>query len=224
MAAADKPSRLQRRRLPLPYHDEDGITLYCADWRDLWPIDAAVIVTDPPYGIAYDSKRAKRERIVGDEDTGLRDQLLEEWGERPALVFGTWRARRPLARALLVWDKQLGPGMGDLSMPWGPGHEEIYVRGDGWVKAGKRQSNVLPFKGFAARAGDRPDHPTPKPTELMIHLLERCPAGVVLDPFAGSGGTLVAAKILGRQAIGVEIDETYCELIVNRLRATPKGA
>lgn len=121
---------------------------------------------------------------------------------------------------LLVWDKDLGPGMGDLSLPWGPGgHEEIYVRGKGWVKAGKRQSNVLRFRAFTSRGGDRPDHPTPKPTELMRHLLERCPSGVVLDPFMGSGATLIAAKELGREAIGVELEEAYCKLTVERLEA-----
>lgn len=200
-----------------PFYDEAGITIYHGDFRELWPIEADVILTDPPYGMAYDSRRAKRELIAGDCNTELRDWLLEQWEDRPALVFGTWRSARPICRTLLVWDKMLGPGMGDLSMPWGPGHEEIYVRGQGWVKVGKRQSNVLRFKGYAARSADRPDHPTPKPVELMRHLLERCPKGVVLDPFMGSGSTLVAAKELGRRAIGVETDEAYCRLAASRL-------
>jgi site-specific DNA-methyltransferase (adenine-specific) len=210
-----------RRRGVEPYYAKGGITIYNADLRDLWPIQAAVVVTDPPYGVSYDSKREKRERIAGDESTDLRDWMLEEWGDRPALVFGTWKAGRPQARALLVWDKMLGAGMGDTTLPWGPGSEEIYVRGKGWVKAGKRQTNVLRFKGYAARAADRPDHPTPKPVELMRHLLERCPAGTVLDPFMGSGSTLVAAKELGRKAIGIDLEERYCAMTVDRLEAMP---
>lgn len=206
-----------------PFYDKDGITIYHGGIRELWPIPADVLVTDPPYGVRYESgqRRERQGKIAGDESTELRDWLLEQWKDRPALVFGTWKAGRPKARALLVWDKQLGPGMGDLSMPWGPGHEEIYVRGKGWVKVGKRQTNVLPFKGYGSRSGDRPDHPTPKPPALMRHLLERCPAGVVLDPFMGSGGTLVAAKELGRKAIGVDLELRYCEMTVERLEAMP---
>ncbi len=60
-------------------------------------------------------------------------------------------------------------------------------------------------------------HPTPKPLVLMEQLIERCPAGIVADPFAGAGSTLLAARSLGRRAVGVEIEERYCELIARRL-------
>jgi site-specific DNA-methyltransferase (adenine-specific) len=197
-----------------PYYDAGGITIYNCDVRDLWPIEADVIVTDPPYGMDYRSKRG--ESVAGDQDTELRDWMLEQWGDRPSLVFGTWRCGRPLCRALLVWDKGRSPGMGDLRLPWGPSHEEIYVRGAGW-RTQRRQGSVLSYDMQSAASQDRPDHPTPKPVALMRHLLERCPEGVVLDPFMGSGSTLVAAKDLGRRAIGVEREERYCAMAVERL-------
>jgi site-specific DNA-methyltransferase (adenine-specific) len=59
------------------------------------------------------------------------------------------------------------------------------------------------------------DHPTQKPIRLLMRIL-RMTEGLVLDPFAGSGTTLVAAKNLGRRAIGIEIEERYCEIAARR--------
>jgi hypothetical protein len=72
------------------------------------------------------------------------------------------------------------------------------------------------FKEFVAYNGDTPYHPCEKPIELMLSLL-RMTTGTVIDPFMGSGTTLVAAKQLGRKAIGIEIEERYCEIAVKRL-------
>ena len=113
------------------------MTLYHGDALaiDTW-LEADVLVTDPPFGIRYNSG-ARRETlassIIGDEDTAVRDAVLAAWGGAPALVFGTWRASRPAnTRALLVWDTKGANGMGDLSIPWKPSHQEIYVLGN-WV-------------------------------------------------------------------------------------------
>lgn len=108
--------------------------------------------------------------------------------------------------------------MGDLSLCWGPCHEEIYVIGKGWT--GKRRSNVYSVDGLPSSSKKRPKHPTPKPIPLMVELVQRCPEGTILDPFMGSGATLLAAKESGRKSIGIEIEEEYCELTANRLRGT----
>lgn len=196
-----------------PYYADESLTLYHGDCREVtaW-LEADVLVTDPPYGMAYVSGWKSNE-IVGDRTLDARDAALAAWGDRPALVFGTWRVERPAAtRALLVWDKGEWPGMGDLKLPWGPSHEEVYVLGDGFV--GTREGTVIRTNRIPAA---RVDHPTPKPVSLMERLIQKCPPGVVADPFAGSGATLLAARAQGRRAIGVELEERYCELIASRL-------
>jgi len=209
-----------------PYYEDDAVTLYHGDCREVtaW-LEADVLVTDPPYGIGYTGfggrgywdDASKHEAIQGDASPALRDEALALWGDRPALVFGTWRAPRPAAtRQVLIWDKSYnGPGMGDLALPWGLSHEEIYILGDGFL--GKRDGSVVRAMPYNSQSIDRPDHPTPKPVRLLAPLLDKCPHGVTADPFAGSGSTLVAAKQLGRRAIGVEIDERYCEVAAGRL-------
>ncbi|AUX81848.1 methyltransferase [Gordonia phage Brandonk123] len=206
-----------------PYYSDDLVTLYHGDCLDTdeW-LAADVLVTDPPYGMAYESSfnRDKRNakigrRIAADESTNVRDAALARWGGRSALVFGRWDCPRPEnTRARLIWDRGYH-GMGDLSFPWGPTDEEIYVIGEGWH--GRRSSSVLRVHALMSGARNRPDHPTPKPVALMELLLEKCPSGVIADPFAGSGATLVAAVNQGRSAIGVEVEERYCELIAHRL-------
>ena len=204
-----------------PYFDDGQCVIYHGDCREILPsLDAAVLVTDPPYGIGHISGQAGRiaQGVVGDEGTRARDEVLRMWSSRPALVFGKWTMPKPQGtRALLVWDKGLGVGMGALDIPWKPNHEEIYVLGHGW--AGHRGSGVLRFNGpgsYAQMLGDC-SHPTAKPLPLMLALLSKCPQGTVLDPFMGSGTTLRAAKDLGRRGIGIEIEERYCEIAAKRL-------
>lgn len=198
------------------YFQNDLVTLHHADCLESteW-VSADVLVTDPPYGMAYQSGRRKQKAIAGDATLDVRDSALELWGNKPALVFGTWKRPMPEnVRQLIVWDKRGGAGFsGDLKMPWADITEEIYVLGSGWV--GRRVPGIYSIPTLPP--SNRPDHPTPKPVTLMGRLLEHCPDGVIADPFAGSGATLVAAQLAGRRAIGVEMDEQYCELIAKRL-------
>ena len=207
-----------------PYYEDDAVTLWHGDCREVtaW-LAADVLVTDPPYGIAYESnfnrdrRNAKVGRpVAGDGDIGIRDMALAAWGDRPAVVFGRWDAPRPArTRARLVWDKGNSVGMGDLSFPWGRSDEEVYILGSGFT--GKREGSVVRVQMLMSGDSRRPDHPTPKPVGLMERLIQKCPPGVIADPFAGSGSTLLAARAQGRRAIGVELEERYCELIAARL-------
>lgn len=211
------------------YYEDDLVQLHVADSISEYHgwLDADVLVTDPPYGMQYQSNWPKEGAlpIIGDATTAVRDMALELWGTvKPALVFGTWRAPRPPAhriRELLIWYKGNYPGMGDLSLPWGSNHEEVYVMGgtrpEDWT--GKRSASVIVSSRGQGTAPKRHDHPTPKPVYLMQQLISKInPNYTIADPFAGAGATLVAAKMLGRSAVGVELDEHFAEEAAKRLR------
>lgn len=213
-----------------PYYSDDLVTLYHGSCLEVtaW-LEADVLCCDPPYGMAFRSNQRKGPKLAaiqGDEDTEVRDAALALWGtEKPGLVFGRWSVRPPAGERLrLIWWKEGNPGMGDLAMPWGPAHEDIHLIGRGWDREAtgvKREGSVISTRGVRGGASGEENatgHPTPKPVPLMEHLVRRCPPGVIADPFAGSGATLVAATLNGRRAIGVELEERYCEVIAKRLQ------
>ena len=200
----------------------DGCTLILADCLDVLPIEADVLVTDPPYGAnnasGWNGLHGKC-KIANDESTALRDAILAAWGDKPAIVFGSWRMARPAAtKAVLIWDKGGHSGMGDLSFPWKPNFEEIYVIGEGY--SGRRTSSVLAHYIHPQFNATR-KHPTEKPLSLMMELVSKCPQGTVLDPCMGGGTTAIACIRTGRKFVGIEKDvkhfETACERVANEL-------
>ena len=121
----------------------EGVRLICADCRSVLPtlgiVDA--MLTDPPYGQNYASGYATDElwaagrKITNDHSTAARDEALALVAA-PALVFGSRKIPEPAnTRMILTWDKGPALGMGDLSLPWKPSTEEIYVIGSGFVGA-----------------------------------------------------------------------------------------
>ena len=206
------------------YYSDDHVTLHHGDCltETAW-LEADVLVSDVPYGMTLRSSRSGAFgdcEIANDSDASVRDSALSLWRDRPALIFGRWSVPRPRAtRMVLTWEKGEHVGMGGLALPWKPNTEEIYVLGSGFI--GHRGGSVLRHLAIAGTVGQAAKgtrrHPTEKPLGLMSELISKCPPGTVADPFAGSGSTLVAAKRLGRKAIGVELEERYCEVIAKRL-------
>ena len=207
-----------------PYYQDESVTIWNADCRAVLPLIAPgtidLVLTDPPYGISHRTGHIgaawRGTEIAGDSSTEVRDVMLQWWGKRPALVFGSCKASPPSGhRMALVWDKGELVGMGDLSLPWKPNWEHIYVFGSGF--SGHRGSGVLHFPAIAPVLGLYV-HPNEKPIPLLKALLLKAPnAQTILDPFMGSGTTLRAAKDLGRKAIGIEISEAYCEIAARRM-------
>lgn len=199
-----------------PYYVDEFVTLYHGDClaEDFWA-NSHVLITDPPYGMNADlGRHFTRGMMAADHDTQARDRALGIWGSvKPAAVFGHWRRPRPMGvRHLLVWDK-VHMALGDEKAPFSTTHEEIYILGNGWEPG--RRPTVIRYPNLLG--GRRPEHPTPKPVGLLEQLVQAAPPGVIADPFAGSGSTLLAARAQDRHAIGVEIEERYCELIATRL-------
>lgn len=202
-----------------PYYEDGFVTLYLGDCLEVeeW-LSADVLITDPPYGMAFESSwTTQRRPIANDLDATARDRVLGAWGGKPWLMFGTWRVERPAAtRQVLIWHKQgAGPGMGDLGSQFGTSHEEIYLGGS-WPKRTTRRGSVITTAESPSSLTMAIGHPTPKP-EALMSVLVAASVGTVADPFAGSGSTLVAAKALGRKAIGVELVERYAEIAARRL-------
>ena len=219
-----------------------GDCLEVTEW-----LAADVLVTDPPYGIGwkqngisltsranraagiYDGKQRKQHGgIHNDDTTETRDSALDLWGDGPAIVFGALRLAPPAGtRHIAVYQKPIDSGVQaalagirrDLEAIYMLGRHPVWKRGSA-PEFGFRSSVFTTNSrvmgtpvGITTRAG----HPHAKPLDVLEQLMAHCPPGTVADPFAGSGSTLVAAKALGRKAIGVELEERYCEIAARRL-------
>lgn len=192
-----------------PYYQDGLVTIYHGDCRAVLPgLTADAVFADPPYGAG---KAAWDDRVP----TGWLELVPDV-----APVFAITPGQMNILR--------IPDPIGDLSYRWtlaavianatvrgalGFGNWIpilLYAR-DGVSLYGPRQDT----KTFSIR-GDMPKHPSPKPLAVMDWVLSCLPGESVIDPFMGSGTTLVAAKRHGRHAIGIEIDEGYCEVAALR--------
>jgi site-specific DNA-methyltransferase (adenine-specific) len=215
--------------LPTPYYEDDAVTIYHGDCQEILPTLGTVdlVLTDPPYNCIN--------RTTG----GLR--VIDKGGadSRPVEIAAVAAEMMRIATgSIYVWcaAEQLSHWLTAFS------DAGLTVRGGVWQKTNPSPMNgerlwlsALEFCAFArqdgayfnrhcqpalwVRATEPGDHPTPKPLRLMQDIIDAsCPqGGSIVDPFMGGGTTLRAAKNLGRKAIGIEIEERYCELAAERL-------
>jgi site-specific DNA-methyltransferase (adenine-specific) len=201
-----------------PYYERGGITIFCADFRDILPsLEFDVVLTDPPYGTG--------QKIGYDVYRDTMPNWLEVMGALLAIpkpmAFTLSHSRlldlpvRP--QWIGCWDKMFSGGIVHIgaSPTWEPICFYNLPAGD----RGKRRWDDI----FRNPPGGYPftepqiGHPCPKPVGLYQQLLQVLPAGVVIDPMMGSGVTLRAAKNLARKAIGIDISEAYCSIAAKRL-------
>ena len=206
-----------------PYYQDDFATIYHGRCEDVLPSLVAVapnvapglVLTDPPYGMNYkplrggDGSKRFREGVAGDAEPFDPSHLLAF----PRLVLwgANWYADRlPPSGGWIVWDKTPRGAKDGFAAS----HAEL-----AWTNL---CSSVRKFPlqwGGEAHGGEPHYHPTQKPVALMEWVMGQFPkaSGLVLDPYMGSGPVLLAAKNLGRRAIGIEVDERYCEIAAKRL-------
>jgi site-specific DNA-methyltransferase (adenine-specific) len=200
-----------------PYYQDDACTIYHGDCREilpqLEPVD--LVLTDPPYGIDYGRAGGFsathrwgpwRENVAWDTARPDRDvfDLMRKHSKHQVIWGGNYFTDYlPPTMQWLIWDKgQRNFSLADCEMAWSSQYKAARI-----------------FNYSRAEALlDGKSHPTQKPLALIVWCLQFHPnAHTILDPFMGSGTTLRAAKDLGRKAIGIEIEEKYCEIAVKRL-------
>lgn len=207
-----------------PYYEQDGIVIYHGDCRDVLASDSALrtgsatydlLLTDPPYGIGAGNRSdggvgsiASGSKFYGRQtwDFGTSDEGIAVARSlcRWQIIFGGNYYDLPRSSCWLVWDKmQRDFSFADAELAWTNLKKAVRI-----VSSSRR-----------ALVAEGKVHPTQKPEAVIRWALMQAPPDVrtVLDPFMGSGTTLVAAKRLGRSAVGIEIDERYCEIAAKRL-------
>ena len=215
-----------------PYYERDGITLFHGDCREILPTLASesidFILTDPPYLVSYSGRWGAAQGIIeGDSDPAW---LMPVFGElwrtlkqnslcltfygwpHAEEFFSTWRqvGFRPVSSVIFIKDRW---GLGYFTRSQ---HEEAILLAKGNPpRPAHSISDVVEYK-----RPHLPWHPNEKPVAPISQVMSSyaCSGkGLVLDPFCGSGTTLLAARSLGRRAVGIEIEEGYCELSALRL-------
>ncbi len=213
-----------------PYYEDEAVTIYHGDCREILPTlgEVDLVLTDPPYGrraAHYTSpRRPPRQKdghlwvrewgkMVGD-DTDVDVNALLALGGDAVVWGGNHFAGLPAHRTWFAWDK------GEARSNWSGSDGDLAFTT--LTGGGVRMFRLL-WNGFGRGAESREHyHPTQKPVLLMRWCIEQVPSNpqTILDPFMGSGPTLRAAKDLGRKAIGIEIEEKYCEIAAERMRTS----
>lgn len=226
MAEACAKKEVEEKYAMKPYYmDEDrGIAIYHGDAAQVMPFLGRfdLLLTDPPYGIgeARSGNVSRSNLAVATDygDSAWDDRPVEKWLleeavslARWSIVFGGNYYELPPSRGWLVWDKDNGESdFADCELAWT--NLDRAVRRLKWRWHGMIQE-------LAGSKKEPRWHPTQKPLEVMKWAISMAPeeCSTILDPFMGSGTTLVAAREMGKRAVGIEREEKYCKAAVDRL-------
>jgi site-specific DNA-methyltransferase (adenine-specific) len=229
MANMTSPLELALQLIDIePVYKDDYVALYHADCktilRSLPPANNRIIISDPPYGIKWVHSDNPRP-IMGDDQPFDPAHLK---GYRCILFGGQhYYSRLPPGGSWIIWDKRCPHVTQSKSCKVGPCRTNC--QGDYeniWTSFHTHRTIFrLMWNGFckATEKGSKRIHPTQKPVLLMGWLIESFSdaSDLIIDPYSGSCSTLIAARILKRQAIGVELDPKNIPAAITRLRTDP---
>lgn len=218
-----------------PYYEQDGIVIYHGDCREIVPmLERGLMVTDPPYNVGYHYDEHEDEL----PDVEYWD-LLSDVVRMPLVFIHYPEALFPLARRLhrapdeiVAWVYHANTPKQWRTVAWFGIAPDFSRDGQEYQNPDDKRVRKLIAAGKKARLYDwwhieqvknvsteKTEHPCQIPVALMTRVLRVTPVnGVVIDPFCGSGTTLLAAKECGLTAVGIERSEQYCEIAANRLR------
>lgn len=198
--------------------------IYCGDcldiMKDIPDKSIDLVLTDPPYGMNFQSNHRKTQHNKIENDDSFPLWIFKEFNriaKRAVYVFCRWDnlVELPKPTSVLAWVKN-NWSMGDLKHEHGRQWEAICFYPQEEHEFIKRIPDVIK----ANRTGNNL-HPTEKPVDLMIQIIQANKGDVILDPFTGSGSTLVACQELHRNFIGIEISPEYCKIAEDRLKQKP---
>jgi site-specific DNA-methyltransferase (adenine-specific) len=202
------PGACADERAMKPYYEHAGITIYHGDCREILPqLEYASIFADPPYGVGIKYSETQLDTI---EKFQSNVHFLIDQNKPLAITMPVphlWLIDKP--QWVAVWHKPLT--LGFWGTPLIPHWEPIVF----WNLHKSTVNSVMPDVVRANPERDT-EHPARKPVALMRYILRLLPMPVC-DPFLGTGTTLVVAKDYGYKAIGIEIEEKYCEIAAKRL-------
>lgn len=211
------------------YYGDRSVSLYCGDSTVLSGRGLVfdTVVTDPPYGISFvncwgtkgktSEETPKSAPILADDSCSMMEWASGLLCRHSRYVFHrSGYAFSTTPDSVIPWIKPQG-GMGNLAHTHCPNSMEsiAFWQGTEHVWPAGRPPGFL--MADVPRVIGVPTHPTMKPIGVMKTVISWT-SGVIFDPFAGSGSTLVAAMGMGRRAIGIEIDKGYATLAADRLR------
>jgi site-specific DNA-methyltransferase (adenine-specific) len=232
---------------PTPYYQDDHVTIYHGDNSEILPTlsDVGLVLTSPPYNLNGDGNKSGSKgsewSALANGYASYSDDLPHaeyvEWQQ--VLLTALWATltndgaiyyqhkprvggpsvKMPLelipsdlpVRQVVIWDR--GSGFNRTGSYYVPTHEYVIVVAKPDFRINSRSVDDvwrIPFETGG-------EHPAPFPVSLALRAIGTTDAQLVVDPFMGSGTTLRAAKDLGRKAIGIEIEERYCEIAAKRL-------
>lgn len=217
--------------MPTPYYRDKAGVIFCGDCLELMPmmprLSMPLIITDPPYSVGVSSSGKKADY----GDNSLIKPFLRGWGNE------AFRIIKDSGAIYINCDWRTYPIWWDCLFPL-RSLTNLIVWNYKWIKAGSHYRFTHEFIMFWAMNNHKlvdketadvweippinftveKRHPAEKPVELVKRMLEKSGGDIILDPFLGSGTTVVAAKELGRKFIGIEINQKYCDIAVERLR------